>query len=46
MIWNALDYTSLALPTGLSVDPALDTKKPAHKFFTEMDKVNYDFCKT
>ncbi|KAH9474405.1 Acetamidase [Psilocybe cubensis] len=43
MIWNALDYTSLAIPTGLSVDAALDVKKLPHTFFTEQDKANYEF---
>ena len=43
-IWNGLDYTALVLPTGLSVDPVLDAKKPAHKFYNELDKANYDFC--
>ena len=43
-MWNGLDYTALVLPTGLSVDPVLDAKKPAHKFYNEPDKANYDFC--
>jgi len=42
-IWNGLDYTALVLPTGLSVDPVLDAKKPAHTFHNELDKANYDF---
>lgn len=45
MIWNALDYTALVLPTGLFVDPVLDVKKPAHTFFNDLDKTNYDLCK-
>lgn len=44
MIWNALDYTALVIPTGLSVDPLLDAKKPAHEFFTDLDKANHEFC--
>jgi amidase len=44
MIWNALDYTALVLPTGLSVDPVLDAKKPAHTFYNSLDKANYNFC--
>ncbi|PPQ91994.1 hypothetical protein CVT25_004650 [Psilocybe cyanescens] len=43
MIWNALDYTALVIPTGLSVDPLLDAKKPAHDFFTELDRANHEF---
>jgi len=31
------------LPTGLSVDPVLDAKKPAHAFYNDLDKTNYDF---
>ncbi|KDR76938.1 hypothetical protein GALMADRAFT_225095 [Galerina marginata CBS 339.88] len=42
MIWNALDYSALVLPTGLSVDPTLDAKKPAHAFFSDLDKTNYE----
>ncbi|KAF4612974.1 hypothetical protein D9613_010910 [Agrocybe pediades] len=41
-IWNALDYTALVIPTGLSVDPAIDVKKPAHSFFSETDKSIYE----
>ena len=43
-MWNGLDYTALVLPTGLSVDPVLDAKKPAHAFYNDLDKTNYDFC--
>ncbi|KAF8904721.1 amidase signature domain-containing protein [Gymnopilus junonius] len=42
MIWNALDYTALVLPSGLFADPVLDVKKPAHAFFNDLDKANYD----
>ncbi|KAF8900287.1 general amidase [Gymnopilus junonius] len=42
MVWNALDYTALVLPTGLSVDPVLDLKKPPHTFFNDSDKANYE----
>ena len=45
MTWNSLDYTALVLPTGLFVDPAVDTKKPAHTFFSDFDKTNYELCK-
>ena len=44
MVWNALDYAALVLPTGLSVDPILDAEEPAHIFYNDMDKKNYDFC--
>ena len=44
IVWNGLDYTALVLPTGLSVDPVLDAKKPAHAFYNDLDKTNYDFC--
>ena len=44
MVWNVLDYTALVLPTGLSVDPVLDAKEPAHIFYNDLDKKNYDFC--
>jgi len=43
-VWNGLDYTALVLPTGLSVDPVLDAKTPAHAFYNDLDKTNYDFC--
>ena len=43
-VWNRLDYTALILPTGLSVDPVLDAKEPAHIFYNDLDKKNYDFC--
>ncbi|KAH9474372.1 Acetamidase [Psilocybe cubensis] len=43
MVWNALDYTALVIPTGLSVDPVLDAKKPPHEFFGDLDKANYEF---
>ncbi|KAF9554987.1 amidase, partial [Agrocybe pediades] len=41
-IWNALDYTALVIPTGLFVDPVIDVKKPAHSFFSEIDKSTYE----
>ena len=44
MVWNALDYTALVLPTGLSVDPIVDAKEPSHVFYNDLDKKNYDFC--
>ena len=45
MIWNALNYTTLVLPTGLLVNPIIDVQKPPHAFFTDLDKATYDFCK-
>ncbi|KJA21303.1 hypothetical protein HYPSUDRAFT_165783 [Hypholoma sublateritium FD-334 SS-4] len=42
VVWNVLDYASLVIPTGLSVDPVLDVPKPAHDFLTGPDKVNYE----
>ena len=44
MVWNALDYAALVLPTGLSVDPIVDAKEPSHVFYNDLDKKNYDFC--
>lgn len=44
VVWNGLDYPALVLPTGLSVDPVLDAKAPAHIFHNDLDKKNYDFC--
>lgn len=43
-IWNVLDYSSLVIPTGLHVDPALDSPKPAHEFYSPADKDNYELC--
>jgi len=41
MIWNALDYPALVIPVS-KVDQMLDQKKPAHEFFSDKDKVNYE----
>ncbi|KAF8905934.1 general amidase [Gymnopilus junonius] len=42
VICNSHDYTALVLPTGLTVDPILDVPKPSHKFFSTMDRANYE----
>ncbi|KZT10734.1 general amidase [Laetiporus sulphureus 93-53] len=41
-VWNALDYTACTFPV-TKVDPALDVKRPAHKFLSPTDKAYYDF---
>lgn len=41
MIWNALDYPALSLPVS-RVDATLDMKKPAHTFYNNIDKANYE----
>ncbi|PPQ73618.1 hypothetical protein CVT26_010526 [Gymnopilus dilepis] len=43
MIWNALNYATLVLPTGLLANPSIDVRKPPHAFFTDLDKATYDF---
>jgi len=43
MIWNALDYPALSLPVS-RVDATLDMKKPAHTFYNNIDKANYELC--
>ncbi|KIJ25597.1 hypothetical protein M422DRAFT_193299, partial [Sphaerobolus stellatus SS14] len=40
MMWNALDYPSLALPV-TTVDPELDKVKPPHQFLSEDDEAAY-----
>lgn len=39
-----MDYAALVLPTGLSVDPVLDAKEPAHIFYNDTDKKIHEFC--
>ncbi|KAG5352033.1 hypothetical protein C0989_004128 [Termitomyces sp. Mn162] len=34
MVWNFLDCPALAIPVS-RVDPAVDVKRPAHKFLNE-----------
>ncbi|KAF8153288.1 general amidase [Crassisporium funariophilum] len=41
MVWNALDYVALVIPTGSHVDPSIDTKKPPHQFYNDLDEANY-----
>ncbi|KAG6863531.1 hypothetical protein C0993_011189 [Termitomyces sp. T159_Od127] len=41
MVWNVLDYPALVIPVS-KVDPALDAKKPAHEFLSDMDKLIYE----
>jgi amidase len=43
MIWNALDYVALTIPV-TKVDQVLDVKKPPHKFLSNDDQKNYEFC--
>ena len=45
MVWNALDYTALVIPTGSHVDDSVDVKKPPHQFYNDLDKANYELCK-
>ena len=45
MVWNALDYTALVIPTGSYVDESVDIKKPPHQFYNDLDKANYELCK-
>lgn len=45
MVWNALDYPALVIPTGSHIDESVDIKKPPHQFYSDVDKANYDFCK-
>ncbi|KIJ25609.1 hypothetical protein M422DRAFT_55911 [Sphaerobolus stellatus SS14] len=40
MMWNALDYPSLAFPV-TTVDPKLDKVKPPHQFLSEDDEAAY-----
>ncbi|KAF8801241.1 amidase [Phlegmacium glaucopus] len=42
MVWNALDYAALIIPTGSHVDESVDIKKPPHQFYNDMDKANYE----
>ncbi|KIL66043.1 hypothetical protein M378DRAFT_177988 [Amanita muscaria Koide BX008] len=41
--WNNLDYPALVIPV-TKTDPRLDVKKPPHRFFSDVDKVMYEFC--
>lgn len=41
--WNNLDYPALVIPV-TKTDPRLDVKKPPHRFFSDIDKVMYEFC--
>lgn len=43
MVFNALDYTCCVFPVS-KVDPAIDVRRPAHDFYNEFDKTNYEFC--
>lgn len=43
MVWNVLDYPALVIPVS-RVDPALDVKKPAHEFLSDLDKSIYELC--
>ena len=44
MVWNALDYPALIIPTGSYVDESVDFKKPPHQFYNDLDKENYELC--
>ncbi|KAI0260490.1 general amidase [Gloeopeniophorella convolvens] len=41
LIWNALDYPACVFPV-TRVDPALDQRKPAHTFLSEVDQKIYE----
>ncbi|KAG5727460.1 Acetamidase [Termitomyces sp. T112] len=41
MVWNFLDCPALAIPVS-RVDPAVDVKRPAHKFLSDLDKSIYE----
>jgi amidase len=43
MVWNALDYPALTIPVS-KVDQTLDAKQPAHAFYSNADKANYESC--
>lgn len=45
MVWNALDFPGLVFPV-TTVDPVLDTPKPAHDFLSDTDKLIYELCKS
>jgi hypothetical protein len=42
-VWNALDYPALVFPVS-NVNPAIDLKKPAHKFLNQSDEAWYKLC--
>jgi len=44
MIYNALDYVALVVPTRSFVEPYLDTKRERHEFYGDIDKQNYESC--
>ncbi|KAG6844210.1 hypothetical protein H0H87_008879 [Tephrocybe sp. NHM501043] len=41
IVWNVLDYPALVIPVS-RVDQALDVKKPAHEFLSDLDKSVYE----
>jgi len=41
MIWNVVDYPAVVFPV-TTVDPAVDVKKPPHKFLSEIDRQVYE----
>ncbi|KAG6873891.1 hypothetical protein C0995_009670 [Termitomyces sp. Mi166 len=41
MVWNFLDWPAVVIPAS-RVDPALDIKKPAHEFLSDLDKMIYE----
>ena len=43
MVWNVLDYVALTIPVS-KVDQTLDSKRPPHKFLSEIDQKNYESC--
>ena len=43
MIWNVLDYASLAIPVS-KVDKSIDVKQPRDTFLNDGDRTNYELC--
>ena len=43
MVFNSLDYACCVFPVS-KVDPSIDVQRPAHNFYNEFDKTNYEFC--
>ncbi|KAG6860169.1 hypothetical protein C0995_014841 [Termitomyces sp. Mi166 len=41
VVWNVLDFPALVIPVS-RVDPKLDVKKPAHEFFSDLDRSIYE----
>ncbi|KLO20289.1 general amidase [Schizopora paradoxa] len=42
MVFNSLDYACCVFPVS-KVDPSIDVRRPAHSFYNEFDKTNYEF---